>query len=50
MVECVTMTKKPGRKIVDKKGKKDEKRPPKYKTLEEAYGKNKISDQIKISK
>jgi len=38
------------RKIVDKKGKKDENNSPKYKNLEDAYGKNKISDQIKISK
>ncbi len=44
------MAKKPGRKNVNKKGKKDERSPPKYKNLEEAYGKNKISDQIKISK
>ena len=44
------MAKKSGKKNVDKKGKKDEKSPPKYKTLEEAYGKNRISDQIKISK
>ncbi len=36
------------RKNVEKQGKIDEKKPPKYKTLEDAYGKNKISDQIKI--
>ena len=43
------MAKKP-RKKIEKKEKKDEKKPPKYKNLEEAYGKDKISDQIKISK
>lgn len=42
--------KKAVRKNVNKKGKIDEKSPPKYKTLEDAYGKNKISDQIKTSK
>ena len=44
------MANKAGRKNIDKKGKKDEKSPPKYKNLEEVYGKNRISDQIKISK
>ena len=42
--------KKAVRKNLNKKGKIDEKSPPKYKTLEDAYGKNKISDQIKTSK
>ena len=44
------MANKAGRKNIDKKGKKDEKSPPKHKNLEEVYGKNRISDQIKISK
>ena len=44
------MAKNSGRKYVDKKGKRDEKYPPKYNTLEEAYGKNRISDELTISK
>ena len=44
------MAKNSSRKFVDKKGKRDEKYPPKYKTIEETYGKNRISDEIKISK